>query len=69
MKETNSVKSLKKQLMAAIAMVCVAAIALGTSTYAWFVNNTRVTAGEFSATATTSNLFKNKAFLTITETT
>lgn len=55
MKETNSVKSLKKQLMAAIAMVCVAAIALGTSTYAWFVNNTRVTAGEFSATATTSN--------------
>ncbi|MCH4280380.1 hypothetical protein LQE94_10170 [Mediterraneibacter sp. NSJ-151] len=36
-------------------MVCVAAVALGSSTYAWFVNNTRVTAGEFSATATTSN--------------
>ena len=55
MTETKSVKTLKKQLGAAIAMVCVAAVALGSSTYAWFVNNTRVTAGEFSATATTSN--------------
>ena len=55
MKETKNVKALKKQLAAAIAMVCVAGVALGSSTYAWFVNNTKVTAGEFSATATTSN--------------
>lgn len=58
MKETNSVKSLKKQLMAAIAMVCVAAIALGTSTYAWFVSNTQVSATSSSvkATSATPNL-------------
>ena len=36
-------------------MVCVAAVATGSATYAWFVNNTKVTAREFSATATTSN--------------
>ena len=35
MKETNNnVKGLKKQLAAAVAMVCVAAVALGSSTYA-----------------------------------
>jgi hypothetical protein len=39
-----SVKALKKQLMAAIAMVLVAAISLSSATYAWFVNNTQVTA-------------------------
>ena len=44
MNETKSVKALKKQLAAAIAMVLVAAIALGSSTYAWFVNNSVVTA-------------------------
>ena len=46
MKKENlgSVKALKKQLGAAVAMVCVAAVALGSSTYAWFVNNARVTA-------------------------
>mgnify|MGYP004586375923 CR=1 FL=1 len=55
MKETNSVKSLKKQLMAAIAMVCVAAIALGTSTYAWFVNNTTVKAEKVDVTAKAAN--------------
>ena len=48
-------KSIRKQLMAAIAMVLVAAVALGSSTYAWFVSNTKVTAGAFTATATTSN--------------
>ena len=32
-------KALKKQLGAAIAMVLVAAIALGAATFAWFVNN------------------------------
>ena len=40
----KSVKALKKQLAAAIAMVCVAAVALGSSTYAWFVSNNKVTA-------------------------
>jgi hypothetical protein len=39
-----SVKQLQKQLMAAIAMVLVAAIALASATYAWFVNNAQVTA-------------------------
>lgn len=39
-----NVKSLKKQLMAAIAMVLVAAVALGSSTYAWFVQNSEVQA-------------------------
>lgn len=37
-------KALKKQLGAAIAMVLVAAIALGAATFAWFVNNNAVTA-------------------------
>lgn len=39
-----NVKALKKQLMAAIAMVLVATIALGSSTYAWFVQSSQVTA-------------------------
>ena len=51
----NSVKSLKKQLGAAVAMVCVAAVALGSSTYAWFVNNTRVTAETANVTASTAD--------------
>ena len=54
MTETKSVKTLKKQLGAAIAMVCVAAVALGSSTYAWFINNTRVTAESVELTAETS---------------
>ena len=53
MTETKSVKALKKQLAAAIAMVCVAAVALGSSTYAWFVNNTQVTATDVTVTAQT----------------
>ena len=44
MEETKNVKALKKQLAAAIAMVCVAAVALGSSTYAWFVTNNKVDA-------------------------
>ncbi|MBR1852288.1 MAG: hypothetical protein IJ794_03795 [Lachnospiraceae bacterium] len=39
-----TVKALKKQLMAAIAMVVVSAIALSSSTYAWFVQSSQVTA-------------------------
>ena len=47
-----TVKALKKQLMAAIAMVLVATIALGSSTYAWFAANKTVTAESMSITAT-----------------
>ena len=58
MNETKSVQALKKQLAAAIAMVLVAAIALGSSTYAWFVSNTKVQANlsSVSATSATPNL-------------
>lgn len=48
---TVSVKSLQKQLIAAIAMVLVAMIALGSSTYAWFASNTTVTASTTSISA------------------
>lgn len=62
MKKENlgSVKALKKQLGAAVAMVCVAAVALGSSTYAWFVSNNRVT-------ATTTSIYaqSNSAYLLI----
>ena len=46
-------KALKKQLGAAIAMVIVAAIALGAATFAWFVNNSKVTAegGDYTASS------------------
>ena len=60
MTETKSVKTLKKQLGAAIAMVCVAAVALGSSTYAWFVSNNQVTADVGNITAQS-----NAAFLQI----
>ena len=49
-----SIKKLRNQLFAAIAMVVVAAIALGSSTYAWFVNNTQVTATDVTVTAQTA---------------
>lgn len=60
MEEKKSVKALKKQLMAAIAMVCVAAIALGASTYAWFVSNNKV-----DATTTNISAQSNSAYLVI----
>ena len=60
MKETKSVKALKKQLGAAIAMVCVAAIALGSSTYAWFVSNNSV-----KATTSQISAQSNSAYLVI----
>ena len=44
MNENKSINSLKKQLVAAVAMVCVSAVALGSSTYAWFVANNKVQA-------------------------
>ena len=46
-----SVKALKRQLMAAIAMVLVAAVALGSSTYAWFATNNNVKAESMSVIA------------------
>ena len=60
MSDTKSVKALKKQLVAAIAMVCVAAIALGSSTYAWFVSNNKV-----DATTTNISAQSNSAYLVI----
>ena len=53
-------KALKKQMGAAIAMVLVAAVALGSATFAWFVSNNTVT-------ATTSNIAaqSNSAYLVI----
>lgn len=55
-----NVKTLKKQLMAAIAMVLVAAIALGSSTFAWFVSNNKV-----EATTTNISAQSNSAYLVI----
>ena len=62
MKKENlgSVKALKKQLGAAVAMVCVAAVALGSSTYAWFVSNNKV-----EATTTNISAQSNSAYLVI----
>jgi hypothetical protein len=51
------VKSLQKQLFAAIIMVVVATIALTSSTFAWFATNTRVTADTMSVTAKTADPF------------
>lgn len=52
-------KALKKQLGAAIAMVLVAAIALGAATFAWFVNNNAVTATgvDVSTSSSVPNLY------------
>ena len=56
-------KAIKRQLLAAIAMVLVAAIALGSSTYAWFVSNNAVTAIgiDLSTTSSVPNLFITSA--------
>lgn len=52
-------RALKKQLGAAIAMVLVAAIALGAATFAWFVNNNAVTAtgADVSTSSAVPNLY------------
>lgn len=47
-------KAIKRQLLAAVAMVIVAAIALSSATYAWFVNNATVTATGAEVTASTA---------------
>jgi len=46
-----STKTLRKELLAAIAMVIVAAIALSGSTYAWFAANNQVTANQMTVQA------------------
>lgn len=48
-----STKALKTQLLAAVAMVLVASVALGSSTYAWFATNTSVKADGMNITAKT----------------
>ena len=65
MKKENlgSVKALIKQLGAAVAMVCVAAVALGSSTYAWFVSNNTV-----KGTTTNISAQSNAAFMVIDKT-
>lgn len=55
-----NVKHLRKQLMAAIAMVLVAAVALASSTFAWFVSNNTV-----KATTTSISAQSNSAYLVI----
>ena len=47
-------KAIKRQLLAAIAMVLVAALALGSSTFAWFVQNTSVQAKTATVSASTA---------------
>ena len=53
-------KALKKQMGAAIAMVLVAAIALGSATFAWFVSNNKV-----DATSSKISAQSNAAFMYI----
>lgn len=53
-------KALKKQMGAAIAMVLVAAVALGSATFAWFVTNNTV-----KANTNTISAQSNAAFMTI----
>lgn len=52
--EKKSVKTLKGQLFGAVSMMLVAAIALGTSTYAWFINNRTVEVQNMQLTVSTS---------------
>lgn len=53
-------KALKKQMVAAIAMVLVAAVALGSATFAWFVTNNSV-----KATTSSISAQSNAAYMTI----
>ena len=55
-----TVKALKRQLMAAIAMIMVSLIALSSSTYAWFTMNKTVTASGLTVKAQTEGGIKIK---------
>lgn len=50
-------KKLKTQLLAAVAMTLVAVIALGSSTLAWFANNTKVEATGMNVVAKSNDTF------------
>ena len=50
-------KALKKQMGAAIAMVLVAAVALGSATFAWFVSNNSVNATSSKISAQSNSAF------------
>lgn len=50
-------KKLKTQLLAAVAMTLVAVIALGSSTFAWFANNTEVKASGMNVVAKSNDTF------------
>ncbi len=50
-------KKLKTQLLAAVAMTLVAVIALGSSTFAWFANNTEVKATGMNVVAKSNDTF------------
>ena len=52
-----STKALKTQLLAAVAMVLVASVALGSSTYAWFAANNTVEAKNMSVSAKSDATF------------
>ncbi len=52
--ENKSLKTLKGQLFGAVSMMLVAAIALGTSTYAWFINNRTVEVQQMNLTVSSS---------------
>ena len=64
-------KALKKQMVAAIAMVLVAAVALGSATFAWFVSNNTVKAetSKISAQSNAPFLKIDKAAITAGSTT
>lgn len=53
-KPVLSSKTLKAQLLSVIAMLVVAAVALSSATYAWFVNNSTVTVETMTFQATTA---------------
>lgn len=50
-------KAIRKQLLAAVAMVLVAAVALGSSTYAWFVSNNSVEAATTNISAQSNSAY------------
>ena len=57
-------KALKKQMGAAIAMVLVAAVALGSATFAWFVSNNEVTAKTTGVKAQSNTAFMSIEYKT-----
>lgn len=50
----NQVQKLKKELVAAIVSLMIAAVALSSATYAWFISNSTVTGTTSTISATTN---------------